>query len=184
MIQASSIHTNRFLNPTHVLGQVRFPPGIQAADFGAGTGDFALALADIIGSDGVIHAIDIQDAALSSVRSRARMAGVRNIAAVRGNLEVAGASGLPDASQDAVLLTNILFQSQRKEAIVKEAARVLRVGGMLIFVDWNKDVPFGPDRGWRLDRFAARSLIEHAGFLFESDIGAGAYHFGMTFTKT
>jgi len=93
----------RFMSPQHVLSQVGLSFGMQVADFGSGAGDFALAAVRIVGPDGLVHAIDIQDSAISSVRSKTRLEGIRNINPVKANLEVYGSSGLSDDSQDAVL---------------------------------------------------------------------------------
>lgn len=165
------------------MAQVGFAPGMRVADFGCGAGDWALITSRLVGADGQVCAIDVQDAALSSVRSRARMEGVLNITAVRANLELPRSSGLADVSQDAVLLSNILFQSRQKELIVKEAFRALKPKGLLVFVDWKKEAPLGPSRELRLDERAIKELIGREGFAMVKNIEAGMYHFGMIFTK-
>ena len=173
----------KFLNPQSVIDQAGLSPGMRVADFGCGTGDFALAAARAVGADGQVSAIDIQDSALSSTRSKARIAGVLNIELIKANLEVYKSSALPDESQDAVLLTNILFQTENKNGIIKESFRVLREGGALVFVDWLKEADFGPARGWRLEKDETKALIEKEGFIFKKEISAGAFHFGMVFSK-
>ncbi|MBI1754795.1 class I SAM-dependent methyltransferase [Candidatus Azambacteria bacterium] len=55
----------RFLNPSDVLAQVGFAPGMRVADFGCGAGDWALITSRLVGADGQVCAIDVQDAALS-----------------------------------------------------------------------------------------------------------------------
>ena len=173
----------KFLNPQSVIDQAGLSPGMRVADFGCVTGDFALAAARAVGADGQVSAIDIQDSALSSTRSKARIAGVLNINLIKANLEIYKSSALPDESQDAVLLTNILFQTENKNDIIKESFRVLREGGTLVFVDWLKEADFGPARGWRLEKDETKALIEKEGFIFKKEIGAGAFHFGMVFRK-
>ena len=173
----------KFLNPQSVIDQAGLSPGMQVADFGCGTGDFALAAARAVVADGQVSAIDIQDSALSSTRSKARIAGALNIKLIKANLEAYKSSGLPDESQDAVLLTNILFQTENKNGIIKESFRVLREGGMLVFVDWLKEADFGPARGWRLGEEESKAIMEKEGFIFKKEIGAGAFHFGMVFRK-
>jgi len=72
---------------------------------------------------------------------------------------------------------------ENKNGIIKESFRVLREGGMLVFVDWLKEADFGPARGWRLGKEEAKAMIEKEGFVFKKEIGAGAFHFGMVFSK-
>ncbi len=165
------------------MEQIAFAPGMAVADFGSGTGDFAIIAAKLVGADGQVTAIDVQEPAISSVRSRSRIEGLLNIVPVRANLEVPGSSGLANSSQDVVLLTNILFQTQKKKEVVHEAHRVLKSGGTLVFIDWRTDAALGPTRGFRLDKGEITDIICEIGFLFQKEIASGAYHFGMLFTK-
>jgi len=174
---------NTFLSPQHVLEQIALAPSMAVADFGSGTGDFALIAAKLVGADGQVAAIDVQEPAISSVRSRSRIEGLLNVTPVRANLELPGSSGLADNSQDVVLLTNILFQTRKKKEVVHEAHRVLKPGGMLVFIDWRADAALGPTRGFRLDKQEITDIISQPGFLLQKEIASGAYHFGMTFVK-
>lgn len=175
--------SNTFLSPQHVLGQVGLAPGMAVADFGSGTGDFVLIASKIVGVDGQVTAIDVQESAISSVRSRARIAGLLNIMPVRANLEVPHASTLADNSQDVILLTNILFQNQKKDEIIKEAYRTLKPGGIVMFVDWQKEAALGPARDSRMDKEDVVKLFASDGFALMKEIEAGAYHFGILFSK-
>lgn len=174
---------NRFLNPRHIIEQSGIGAGMRVADFGCGQGDFSLAAAKRVGEDGKVSAIDIQDSALSSVRSKARIEGALNIDLVKGNVEVLGASKCDDASQDAVLLTNLLFQTEKRAEILREALRVLKPGGIAVFVDWKKESPLGPMRDLRMEKTDVEQLIAKEGFLLQRNIEAGAFHFGMIFIK-
>lgn len=178
------LHTAKFLSPPHVLAQAGIQHGMSVADFGCGSGDWVLLASRMVGPEGQVSAVDVQDAALSSVRSRSRMEGLLNINPIRANVEAPRATGLADESQDAVFLSNILFQSRRKEDIVKEAFRVLKQKGVLLFADWRKDAPLGPARELRLEQRVIRELVCAEGFVYVKDIEAGKYHCGMIFTRT
>src|SRR5919201_5247126 len=52
-----------------LAGGIRHGEGGVWADLGAGTGAFTLALADLIGPHGVIHAVDRDRAALAELRA-------------------------------------------------------------------------------------------------------------------
>lgn len=179
----SSSPQQKFLNPRHIIEQSGIGAAMRVADFGCGAGDFALAAAKSVGPEGQVRAIDIQDSALSSMRSKARIEGVLNIDCVKGNVEILGASGCADASQDAVILTNILFQTEKRAEILREAFRALKPGGIMVFVDWKKEAPLGPMRNLRIEKAATEQLIAQENFTFERNIEAGAFHFGMIFTK-
>lgn len=174
---------SRFLNPQRIIEQAGIRIGSIVADFGCGQGDFVIAAAKIVGSEGKVYAIDIQDSALSSTRSKARIEGMLNVDLVKANVEVHGATKLDDASQDAVLLTNLLFKTEKKKDIIQETARVMKQGGVAVFVDWKKGAPLGSSHAMRIEREEVEKLMAHGGFVFQKDIDAGLFHFGMIFSK-
>ncbi len=176
--------TGGFINPQKVIAQLNIKPGMVVADFGCGHGYFTLPVAKKVGKGGRIYAIDVLNEALEAVRSSAQLEGVVNIETRRGNLEISGGSGLPDDSMDMVLLHNVLFQSQKKPAIVKEVKRALKIGGLFILVDWRKDnASFGPQGGWRMSFDEARTIAQEEGFVFRQVFDAGEYHYGLMFIK-
>jgi len=173
-----------FINPLKVLIQLAISSGSQIADFGCGHGFFTLPAAKIVGENGRVWAIDVLSEALEAVRSRAEIEGIKNIEIIRGNLEKLGGSKIPDSAADVVLLHNVLFQSQKKNEILKEAHRVLKPGGFLDIIDWLPEkASFGPQEGWRLSVEEAKKIAAEEGFDFFNNFDAGEYHFGLIFVK-
>ena len=180
----SNLGTGGFMNPEKIAAGFGIAPGMVVADFGSGAGYFTILLAKRIGISGKVYALDIQESALDNVRVKAKAAGLENVETIRSNLEVAGSSGLADNSQDMVLLANILFQSQQKPEIIKEAVRVVKNGGILVVIDWKRAAGgFGPPDNLRIDEIAMRSLVLGEKLVFENDINAGQFHYGMRFKK-
>ena len=176
--------TGGFLDPDRIINEFGLKPGMSVADFGSGAGYFTILAASKVGKEGRVYAFDIMESALDSVREKAKSAELDNVEIVRTNLEVAGGSGLSDQSQDVVLLANILFQSDKKSDIVKEAKRVLKDNGTIIIIDWKKGAGgFGPPDSLRMDDVAIRSVVAGEGMLFERDFNAGQFHFGLIFKK-
>ncbi len=176
--------TGGFLNPDKIVTEFGLKEGMNAADFGCGAGYFTVLMAKLVGETGKITALDVQESPLDSVMVKAKLAGLENIQTVRSNLEVLGSSGLGNESQDMVLLANILFQSVKKELIIREAVRVLKNKGILIIIDWEKGGNgFGPPDNLRLDTENMKSLAIGEGLVFENKIDAGKFHYGLTFRK-
>lgn len=176
--------TGGFINPEKVIAQLDIKPGMIVADFGCGHGYFTLPIAKIVGSEGRVWAVDVLAEALEAVRSRAQLEGAANVETARGNLESPSGSGLSENFVDLVLLHNVLFQSQKKSDIIKEAKRVLKIGGVFVLVDWNKEpASIGPPGGWRLSFDEAKALAVEGGFAFNKVFDAGEYHYGLTFIK-
>ncbi|HXK40536.1 MAG TPA: class I SAM-dependent methyltransferase [Candidatus Paceibacterota bacterium] len=181
----NSLSTGGFLNPDSIVNEFGVKERMSIADFGSGAGYFTILMAERAGKEGRVYALDIMESALDSVREKAKAAGLENIEMIRTNLEVVGSSGLADQSQDIVLLANILFQSDKKSDIVKEAKRVLRDNGSLIIIDWKKGAGgFGPPDSLRTDETAMRSLAMGEGLIFDKVFNAGQFHFGVIFKKT
>lgn len=174
---------NKFLSPQRIIEQAGIRVGSIVADFGCGQGDFVLAAAKIVGPEGKVYAIDIQDSALSSTRSKARIEGLLNVDLKKANVEVYTSTGLADGSQDVVLLTNLLFQTTKKDDVIKETARVMKQGGVVVFTDWKKGAPLGPSHPLRADRDDVEKMMAQGGFALHKDIDAGMFHFGMIFIK-
>ena len=173
-----------FMHPETIAAEFGIREGMSIADFGSGAGYFTILMGQMVGENGKVYALDIQETALDSVRVKARAVGLKNIETIRTNLEVVGSSGLPDDSQDVVLLANILFQSDAKVEIIRESARVLKTGGLLILIDWRlRTGGFGPPDERRTDEPALRSLVTGEKLTFERMINAGQFHYGMIFVK-
>lgn len=176
--------TGGFLDPDRIAEGFNIRPGMKIADFGCGAGYFTIILAEKTGSQGKVYALDVQESALDNVRAKARVHNLENIETIRTNLEILGSSGLSDASQDIVLLANILFQSNKVEDIIKEGIRVLRKGGQMIIIDWKKGTNgFGPPDNLRRSQEELKALSEKNNLVFDHDFDAGNFHFGITLKK-
>jgi SAM-dependent methyltransferase len=114
----------------------------DVAELGCGYGTFTLPLAARIG--GVVHAFDIDAGMVETTRQRLAEAGRTNARVELRDVLESG-FGLPDESCDAVLLFNILH-GERPVDLLREAARVLRPGGMVAVIHWRTDIatPRGP----------------------------------------
>ena len=176
--------TGGFINPKKILENIGLAAGMFVADFGCGHGYFALPAAKIAGEQGKIFAVDVLAEALEAVKSQAQLQGALNIEVMRGDLEVTGGSKIGTEAVDMVLLHNVLFQSQKKMEILREAKRVLKAGGRLELIEWRPEKnTFGPKEGWRLAVPEAKKLAGDEGFNFEREFDAGEYHFGLIFVK-
>lgn len=173
-----------FLNPDAVVGEFGIVPGIRVADLGCGAGHIGILVAQKVGKNGLVTAVDIMEDKLESIKARAKASGLENLETKRANLEVLGSTGLGDSTQDLVLLINILFQSNKKADILKEAKRILKPGSTIIVVDWKKDGGgFGPPNELRTESGIMQNLFTGEGFSFIRQFNAGQFHYGLIFKK-
>lgn len=173
-----------FLNPQEVLRQIDIRGGMFVGDFGVGSGHFTVEIAKIVGNYGKVFAVDIREAALESVRSRARLENMANIVPIRANLEVADSTGIADDSLDFVLLITVLSQSNKKEEILKESLRTLKRGGTLVLIDWAQGgVAFDVSAEYRATKEEMQKLAKDAGFQFSKEFDVKSFHYGLLFVK-
>ena len=113
----------RLSRPEAILEKLNIRDNAQAADFGCGNGYFSIPLAKIV-NQGKVYAIDVIKETLEAVKSKAELEGISNIETIHCNLEVLNGLKLEDNSVDFVLMRNILFQSQKKAEVIREAKRI------------------------------------------------------------
>ncbi|MBP9822251.1 MAG: class I SAM-dependent methyltransferase [Candidatus Pacebacteria bacterium] len=173
-----------FLDPDAVVGEFGILPGMRIADFGCGAGHIGIMVAQQVGKDGLVVAVDIMEDKLESIKARAKASGLENLEIKRANLEVPNNTGLGDSTQDLVLLINILFQSNKKSDIIKEAKRVLKTGSQVVVVDWKKGGGgFGPPNNLRTEVVDMQNLFTNEGLSLVRQFNAGQFHYGLIFKK-
>lgn len=183
---------DNFLTPGAILNQLNLEKFMVAADFGCGSGGWALPLAKIL-SEGKVFAIDMIGGPLSALNSRAKMERILNIQTMTADVEKG--TKLISSSCDLVLMTNLLFECKDKTAVLKEAKRVLKPGGKILVIDWRKAASFGP-RERAVAPQDAIELAKAAGLKIEmpsphlagsapasGEFDAGPYHYGLILTK-
>jgi ubiquinone/menaquinone biosynthesis C-methylase UbiE len=171
--------TVAFLNPYTVVEDFELKPGMSVADFGSGAGHFAMAMANKVGSNGAVYAVDVRQGMLEVLRGHIHMDGTFQIKTVLGDLEKKGGSTLLDDSQDRVLCSNILHQVDDPAAVIAEARRIVKPTGQFIDIDWTTGAPFGPAK--TIPQEEVQRLAQKAGFVLKRTSEAGAYHYGLIF---
>lgn len=172
-----------FSEPEKVLKQFSVGEDWHVADFGVGSGAYAL-LAGKHASSGRVYAIDIQKSLLAKVKKEAEEKGIRNIDVIWGNAEKRGGSHLGDGSVDGVIVANLLFQVESKKGVAEEAYRILRHKGRALVVDWTDSFGgLGPHPESVFGKEKARRVFEEAGFEYEQEIDAGEHHYGLILKK-
>ena len=176
-------HRKKFLEPNELLKLVPVERGMIVADFGAGSGHYALASAQLVGRSGEIFALDILEDSLSQIAASARLTGIHNISTQICDLEKMGSCQLLDTSCDLVIVSSVLHQAEQKDSIIREAYRVLKTGAKVLVVDWTSDAVFGPPVGERIRKDEVRNLLEKHGFRPVKELPAGSFHYALLYSK-
>lgn len=173
-----------FSDPAANVAQLGLQPNEIVADLGSGSGVYALAAAKVLNGTGRVYAVEIQKDLVARIQSSAREAHLGNIQAVWGHIEERGGTKVADQSVDAVILSNVLFQTENKDGVMVEVARILRPGGRMLLIDWTGSFGhLGPHPDHVFTEAAARTLLEKNRFIIDRPISAGNYHWGLLVRK-
>ena len=110
-------------NPTALID---LQPGQTVLDLGSGGGIDVLLSAKRVGPTGKVYGLDMTDDMLSLARENQRKAGATNVEFLKGTIE---AIPLPDQSVDVIISNCVINLSADKDAVLREAFRVLKPGG-------------------------------------------------------
>ena len=177
---------DNFVIPAKGIEELKLKGGEVVADFGAGSGFYTSAIAKKLlelGS-GKVFAIDILPSMIEHLEKMAQREGLSNVHVIRGCVDQPSGSGLADNSCDALVLSNTLFQTDKKTDMMNEVHRVLREKGKAIVIDWSESFGhMGPTPEMVVRRADAELLAEGAGLRVIRRFESGAHHWGIVLEK-
>ena len=156
-------------NPQAIAG---LKPGETVLDLGSGAGFDCFLAARAVGETGRVIGVDMTDGMIRKARRNAKRAGIGNVSFRAGEIE-----RLPvaDGTVDVIMSNCVINLSPEKEAVFREAYRVLKPGGRIAISDVVALRPLPPSMqadkqlhcaciGGAALREDLRQILEKAGF--------------------
>lgn len=118
--------------PRKLLDQIdEIKEGAHVLDYGCGPGSYTIPVAELVGSSGIVYAVERNSLAINEVIKRAKKKGITNIKTALTD----GITGLTDDSVDVILLVHALHEFMNPDLIINEVDRVLKSKGILVIMD-------------------------------------------------
>ena len=155
----------------NLLRSLGIQPGYRVLDFGCGRGTYVLPLAQVVGAEGKVIAVDVDGATLRSVREKLDAVHDSNTVEVRQVDEDSSLEWISTRSLDAALLFDVLQHVGNWEGLFSSLFRVLKPGGLLIV---NPTVMSHPGR---VDLPKLESSLQYHGFRLRETKMTRAMHY-------
>jgi ubiquinone/menaquinone biosynthesis C-methylase UbiE len=116
-------------------------PGMVVCDMGCGNGFYSLKLAQMVGTEGEVLAVDIQPEMLVLLKQRAARAKLTNIKPIQGTLID---PKLPEGKVDLILCVDVYHEFSHPEHMLRAMRRSLAPKGLLVLVEFRAEDPEVP----------------------------------------
>ena len=143
------------------MRSLNIQPGERVADLGSGGGYFTFRLADAVGPNGKVYAVDVAPDMTEYVAERAQETGADNVVVILAKYDD---PLLPETGVDLVLSVNTYHHIENREAYFRHMREYLRPGGRVAIIDFNDTSWFPRVFGHLSDADEIRREMEAAGY--------------------
>ena len=165
------------LPPEVTLQKFGLAIGNTVVDIGCGIGYFSIAAANLVGPKGKVFALDLVPEMLDEVQHRAHEAKVANVEIVQGQ---ENQFPVADGVADMALAFFLLHEAEDLGTFLPEIKRILRAGGQLAIIDWEKkETHSGPPVAHRIAKEDLMEQLKANGFAQVEQIEVGNDYYGL-----
>ncbi|MFO1513931.1 MAG: class I SAM-dependent methyltransferase [Verrucomicrobiota bacterium] len=127
--------------PDLLLPALKLRIGDTVADIGCGSGYYTRRLARVVGTNGLVLAVDIQPEMLDLLTNKLAGEKIFNVRPVRGTITD---PKLPPASVDLILMVDVYHEFDHPFEMVEATCRALKPDGRIVFVEFRAEDPNVP----------------------------------------
>ncbi|WP_165075444.1 class I SAM-dependent methyltransferase [Paludisphaera rhizosphaerae] len=118
-----------------IVAALQLKPGMAVADIGAGSGLFTRLMAEKVGAEGAVYAVDISKDFLKHIDAQSAKLGQRQVKTVLGSQN---GTNLEPESVDLVFLSDVYHHFEDHQQMLASIKKTLRPGGTLIVIEFDR----------------------------------------------
>ncbi len=147
-------------NPSAFISRFDIRPGASVLDLGSGPGFWTFPLADKVGAQGAVWALDISQEMLDELSQRNPPKQVHTLRSELPKID------LPDSNFDLIWMAFVFHEVMPPQKLADEMFRVAKAEGVVAVLDWRPDAAGegGPPRHHRLSIEQVIGFLHQAGF--------------------
>lgn len=149
--------------PAAVIQALQIPAGAHVADLGAGRGYFTFRLAEAVGLNGQVYAVDTEEASLPFIEQEAIQRGGMSHQ-VQLILAAPNDPRLPLHGMDLIFTCDTYHHLPDRQAYMASLAQYLRQDGRIAIIDFEKGSWLGSLFGHATSQTAIQKEMEAAGY--------------------
>lgn len=166
--------------PEMLIDALQIRPGATVADVGSGTGYFTWRLAQQVGPQGKVYAVDVQQEMLDLTRAAVNERKLGNVEYV---LATEASPRLPEGSIDLAFMAYAYHEFGDPEAMMRAIRRALKPGGRVLVLEYAKESRIAPASPLHKMSFEEiRREIEPIGFVVDQLLDFLPVQHGVIFT--
>ena len=127
--------------PDLVLAALDLKPGMKVADIGAGSGYYSSRMAERVGPEGIVYAVDVQPEMVEILRLQMKQQHVTNVTPVLGTETD---PKLPAGALDLAIMVDVYHELAYPYEMLAAIVKSLKPGGRVVFVEFRGDDPKVP----------------------------------------
>jgi ubiquinone/menaquinone biosynthesis C-methylase UbiE len=163
--------------PHEVIQALALKPDAVIADIGAGTGYFAVRVANMV-PNGRVYGVDIEPDMVKYLAERAKREKRKNIVAITGAPDD---PRLPEKA-DLILLVDVFHHIESRSRYFRRLSGYLRPGGRIAIIDFRLDSPEGPPKAARIAPERVIAELKAAGYAVAKEHGFLPNQYFLVFT--
>jgi ubiquinone/menaquinone biosynthesis C-methylase UbiE len=171
--------SRQILSADDVINATGLQKGNIFLDAGCGDGYISIEASKIVGSSGVVYALDVYPESIEKVKAEVKNQNLTNLNPILA--DITESIPLDENSVDLVLMANVLHgfvEEDEVDVVMKNISKVTKPGGIFSVVEFRKvESENGPPYNVRLHPSDVADILQRYGFDLIDSVEIGTYHY-------